>query len=219
MKSSCELCFEIQSGRMPAQHGSRLRHHVPVGSALIFAALTPLRAGHVLVIPREHTTSTAALAPAARDDVADALALLARSWCDPGRRLLTFEHGIRPGDDGGCGIAHAHVHALDVSDAEHERIIAAARTLPGEQTWEGPARGDELAHESYVHVGDWQRGTGFGATGEFPSQTLRRLVAPQLGSDRVDWRVSSGWDDLHTTDRALVQRFPSAVGSAVGHAG
>jgi hypothetical protein len=59
--------------------------------------------------------------------------------------------------------------------------------------------------QSYVFVADWQAQTGMAAFGDFPSQSLRRLVARHLSSPYSDWRSLSNTAEWTVTDESIAR--------------
>src|SRR5207253_2975641 len=151
-------------------------------------SLGQLSEGHTLVVPRQHVYSMGALGT-------DLLAEL-DSACDEIRAALTsayvqpiwFEHGCVSEREGGCGIYHAHLHAVPV---QRELIIPAQlRQQFDEQRITGfdELRASTAAGRPYLFYQGRDGDRYLYEVGVLPSQFMRRLVADEIGSANWDWR-------------------------------
>lgn len=206
----CCLCTEFQTGKTPpfisgpTQIGNRVVHEST--SFVAFPSLSPLRTGHVLISPKHHISSLAQLSEAHLPEftrfVNSVTASITRLYGD----VVLFEHGVGFTQHGGCGITHAHLHVLPLGLAalsalttqvcrEHGRPPLASfpniilRTPPT---------------QSYLILGSaLTRLRQF--VGSFPSQYLRRKLAPFYGLHNTDWRACFGWPEFIETHTALLQ--------------
>jgi hypothetical protein len=119
-----------------------------------------------------------------------------------------FEHGIGTNsNEHGCGIDHAHVHLIPVSEDLSLRLRAyvpvrlqefrsQARRMVGQL--DRVIRSPEATFGSYLF---------FGVASEIhlyepiniPSQFMRKTLAGLLGRNSWDWRVLDNSDDFHAT--------------------
>ncbi len=201
---ACPLCAEFETGSTPAAWQPNLvgRYQLWTGSAVVIAALTPLRAGHVMVLPARHVQSFAAAGSAERDAALAVAARLAGAQWMNSEELLAFEHGVAPGKAEGCGISHAHIHLVPVTKSECAAMLNAAAAEDGTQS---PADWASLRGQSYLRVWSVTTGDAICLTGPFSSQTLRRIAAQVLRSEHNDWRRHGNWSAMRTTDLALAR--------------
>ncbi|MGC1209263.1 MAG: HIT domain-containing protein [Ornithinimicrobium sp.] len=103
--SDCIFC-KIADGEIPAEivHKS--------DTAVAFRDMKPAAATHILVVPRDHHESAAAMALVDAQGVADLFALVgevasAEGIADSGYRVLT-----NVGHDSGQEVAHLHLHVV-----------------------------------------------------------------------------------------------------------
>lgn len=118
--SPCPLCSQIAGdpahdliARLLPDSAYRRRIVAENEHAVALPSLGALRPGHLLLCPREHRRSLAAL-PAAQLPALQALIEeLGPRLCQAGDELLMFEHGMAEGGDRvPCTVAHAHLHLV-----------------------------------------------------------------------------------------------------------
>ena len=195
MSASCCFCTEL-SGRSgdfasiyPEITKGRFVHQTP--GFVVFPSLGQLSPGHLLIVPRLHVKSFAALPTALRDEAVQvfawAVSAVERQFSAP----VCFEHGsAEAAESGGCGIVHAHLHvvpaggtnlALPPSIGRGWRRLSGAPALPPSLL--------AMAAEGYFWWRD-PKGAAFAEPVQHaPSQFLRRHVAMLLGADTWDWRI------------------------------
>lgn len=161
----------------------------------VVPSLGALVPGHVLVCPRRHLRSFAAL-PAALQDELDAL--VARV----GRRLAAlhgaphlhaFEHGMAAaGDRIVCTVDHAHLHLLPLArpvepvlEGEWQPFDGRLATLAAQVAAAGG--GEYLWLATPGRPSRLQCAAPGAAV---PSQALRRAFAAALGQPQWDWRTT-----------------------------
>src|SRR5260370_5986666 len=118
--TGCDFCNEFSGGRRNAyarRYGPHADNRALLNDGVfrVLPTLGQLIEGHLLVIPGRHLTSMGDLMP----DESKQLEAI----CDSVRwtlqevygQALFFEHGIRGAGSGGCGIEHAHLHAVPVA--------------------------------------------------------------------------------------------------------
>lgn len=104
MSEDCLFCG-IVAGEIPSEKVAESERSVA------FRDINPAAPVHVLVVPRRHEPTVAALAAASSDDLADVFALVARVAEQEGvaqaNRLV-----VNTGSEAGQTVFHAHVHLL-----------------------------------------------------------------------------------------------------------
>lgn len=155
---------------------------------VVFPSIGALTPGHVLLCPRLHVRSMAALPRERVDSLTGAVKavrkLLARTF---GAMVHAFEHGSSDtGDYTVCTVDHAHLHFVPVK-VDVELYLQAYRWVRVRESLSDIVRGGEyLYYESPTN----ERWVTTGDSGAFPSQYFRRVFAEALGvADRWNWRV------------------------------
>ena len=113
---ACCMCREIESGLAPPSIQERysITHRVRLsnGSFAVLPTVSPLTAGHVLILPKRHVRQLAGLSASEMRElltlVNSVSGLLAASYAPP----YFFEHGPAAVNDSACGIVHAHLHLV-----------------------------------------------------------------------------------------------------------
>jgi hypothetical protein len=111
---------------------------------------------------------------------------------------LFFEHGARTSDSGGCGISHAHLHAVPFS-LDKDPIEKLMGTFHFEVVSNLPELKRIEPHKSYLYY-ESVRGSKYVLhPPHIPSQYIRRLLAEALGIERWDWRQCGSEEKLLST--------------------
>ena len=190
---TCDFCIEGHSGQVVKRFAravpTRDRIVARSETAFVVPTLSPIAAGHVLVIPREHRTSMAQLAEDERADLLGLGAAVRDRLLGDNPATLTFEHGIGIRGAGGCGISHCHLHVLPLPLAsaqaafdrfKHRAVGCAVR-----------AKSTVHPEQSYTSMRIDTQGSSSSSSiriGDFPSQFLRNLVEEAMGVPRTNWR-------------------------------
>ena len=118
--------------------------------------------------------------------------------------IAWFEHGIGKGQQGGCGVSHAHLHLLPLARREVEECV---ERISRDFALEAFGRLDRFlactpSDSSYIALGTRDLAWGF-YTEDVPSQFVRRAIAQVVGSNAFDWRDYTGSDVLAGTHSDL----------------
>ncbi len=113
----CDLCNELSGGTENAfdriyARNPKSRILFQSGEFVVIPSLGQIVEGHLLIVPNRHF--------AALGDMSDAFVGELGILCRNVRSILKaeygscifFEHGTRCVDAGGCGVYHAHLHAV-----------------------------------------------------------------------------------------------------------
>jgi diadenosine tetraphosphate (Ap4A) HIT family hydrolase len=199
----CPFCLELKSGMIDPQYQAFTRlHHRCLKrerKVAVLPSISPLRGGHVLLVPTKHISSAAQADAFTRRELVEVIEETARRVCGTTVEPLLFEHGVGRDLQGGCGIEHAHIHVLPVS--KRERLRAEAAFEDSFALQEAGTLSDALTalspEISYGLIG--LPGNLRTTISELPSQTLRRCVADAIGSESTDWRELGSWDVMEET--------------------
>jgi len=185
--ADCCYCREFLAGYVHNDIGCS-RVIAETTHCVAFPSLGALADGHVLISPKRHWHSLAALP----DDVlSDFLALragIAQHLEHLYGPCVQFEHGVVEGRGGGCGIDHAHLHLVPAPHGIHFRDI-----LPSHLNLEtlcslGDMRERMSGNVPYIFVQD-ETGSFWARIDHLPSQYLRRRLACAIGHGKWDWRA------------------------------
>jgi diadenosine tetraphosphate (Ap4A) HIT family hydrolase len=216
----CDFCDEFGGGRRNAyadRYGQCARRAILANSRFhVIPTLGQLVEGHLLIVPDTHFCALANL-PSNQIVELDSLMQLVRSRLNDAYGECTFfEHGIRDEGAGGCGIDHAHMHAVPVA------ADGVLNTLKQEF---GGSRIDSLKGirdslpdgSSYLFFENFAGDRYLFPVNNLPSQYMRKLVAESIGKSNWDWRACGCEPELISTIQRLSPLFSPDV--AAGHRG
>jgi hypothetical protein len=104
-------------------------------------------------------------------------------------QCVLFEHGIRSEGAGGCGIDHAHMHAVPVTAPGVLNILT--REFDGRRIASlADIAGTLEKNSSYLFFEDASRERYVFPVENLPSQYMRKLVADSIGKREWNWRES-----------------------------
>lgn len=112
----CEFCEELsnRSSRIEEIYGVGFRRTVrSYGPVVAFPTIGQLFFGSMLIVPTEHVETIAGSADCVQESVEEAIRDVEASLRNLGQVLL-FEHGARRCTGSGCGVYHAHIHAVPI---------------------------------------------------------------------------------------------------------
>jgi diadenosine tetraphosphate (Ap4A) HIT family hydrolase len=112
---------------------------------------------------------------------------------------ISYEHGVRFANAGGCGISHAHFHTLPL--IETLEPLAMLKSKFRFRRMADLAELPELAANvaSYLMYQDLQGCFYFFDTNRLPSQYMRQVLGELLGSRVWDWRTAGREERLYAT--------------------
>jgi diadenosine tetraphosphate (Ap4A) HIT family hydrolase len=190
-------------------------------AALAVPSLGSLVAGWLLIVPRTHELSFGALDETMLRRVQAFAAPVLRRAASGFGALSLFEHGpAARGAHVGCGIDHAHLHAVPTRGLNLR--AAAERHLP-QLRWREvsdirAARAHVEAGESYLFLRDERGRSHLTAGDEIPSQAFRRVIAAELGRPHeFDWRTHGLEQTWSATLAEMARSKVEAAGSTVQH--
>jgi diadenosine tetraphosphate (Ap4A) HIT family hydrolase len=199
----CEFCSEFAAGTansFAARYGDQLHDRTILddGQFRIMPSLGQIVPGYLLVVPTRHYC---AFADMSVEELTTAEALkthlsgqLRSAYGD----CLFFEHGARTSESGGCGISHAHLHAVPFPKEKDP-----AKKITQAFAFEEISSLVELKRiqpeRSYLYY-EAVRGKRYVLYPPFiPSQYIRRLLAEALGTKEWDWRQCGKEERFLTT--------------------
>jgi diadenosine tetraphosphate (Ap4A) HIT family hydrolase len=198
----CEFCDEFSGGgrnAFAARYGHELssRTLLETDHVRVLPTLGHFVKGYLLLVPKLHYCALADMPTEAIHAVQDLQMWLVQHLQPLYGPYIFFEHGARTVTSGGCGIYHAHLHALPLKvegvlttlqDRFPHRPIASVLDLRTAEQNNSYLYYEESAGHSWLFFPK-----------VLPSQYLRRLVAESAGISQWDWRRSGREDALIAT--------------------
>jgi diadenosine tetraphosphate (Ap4A) HIT family hydrolase len=214
-KHNCDFCDEFRAGVSNAFHtryGESLRDRVVFATEnfRVFPSIGQLAEGYLLIAPVEHYRALDEMPDEILGEFAHVYEKVRTTLFASYGPSLFFEHGARSERSGGCGIYHAHLHAvpfptqLDPVDFLKSRFpFKEIRDLT-----EIRMESDGLS--AYLLYRD-SHGTAYVFKADnLPSQYMRKLLAQALGEHEWDWRHSGKEERLLATLSSLSMHFENA---------
>jgi len=209
----CDFCDELSGGKDNAFtriYGPDQKSRILFRSQnfVVVPSLGQLVEGHLLLVPVSHYT---ALADMQSRSIREASELCARAretlFKVYGWPCVIFEHGVRGNQSGGCGIDHAHMHAVPFTGLR-EPIDELKRTH-SLKSIDGIAEiHKEVSPTSpYLYYEETNGQAWTCETAFIPSQYLRKLLAESLGINSWDWRECGKEQALITSFERLSESF------------
>ena len=191
----CEFCIELRTNCLPAkyQNYSSIRHRcfMETEHLSVWPTVSPLRFGHILILSKSHVPSFAHVQPSARAELFDVVNNLDAILRHDDSNYAFFEHGLASCNQTGCGVNHAHIHMIWLTQHEQELvkklfddILSISCTMTPLDFRRKDLNWGEYAllclhrHDLFVSLHNT----------DIPSQTLRKIVARAIGSTSLDWR-------------------------------
>ena len=177
----------------------------------MIASLGQITQGHLLVVPLKHICSLRDLGNEDIREVENLRADVRSTLQETYGACVFFEHGIRTGGSGGCGIDHAHMHAVPVTG---EGVL---KTLTREFRGRSiqclaEIKRSRNPNSSYLYFEDASAQQYIFPVSNLPSQHMRKLVAESIGKSDWDWRKCGHEPEVISTVQRLAPLF-SAVGT------
>jgi diadenosine tetraphosphate (Ap4A) HIT family hydrolase len=207
----CCLCGEISSGLIALDYrgaygvDSRICHQN--AEFLVIPTVSPLCAGHVLIVPRSHVTCLSALTGYARKILVETVKLI-RSRLEGrfGSQFYFFEHGTRASGMA-CGIDHAHLHLIPLPIRTSEALDIQIQSDFAIQATDSLnailSAAAQIAGQAYLLAGSSLDAIHISFDDHIPSQYMRRLIAEKQSRPSWDWRLLEGRSEFRDTYEAL----------------
>jgi diadenosine tetraphosphate (Ap4A) HIT family hydrolase len=218
----CDFCDEFSGKSESAfnriyRRNPRTRVLFRSDNFALVPSLGQLAEGHLLLLPIMHWTAIGDLTGNLLEDFAglcDAvLEILRREYGS----CVAFEHGVRSGGAGGCGISHAHLHFVPLAPLL-DPIVSLQLKFPHKRL------GDlsELGNQSkgmlgYILYADSNSRIYLFDTPNLESQYMRKILTTNLGVHEWDWRAAGREERLLATLNRLSGWFEGFRFSAFIH--
>jgi diadenosine tetraphosphate (Ap4A) HIT family hydrolase len=210
-RQNCCLCEEISSKAFPKQYQGpypvSTRICVDTGEFVVLPTLSPLSAGHVLVLPYRHVSNLAALPPTARLELLSCAESVSKRIIESfGPTLYFFEHGVSASGMA-CGIDHAHLHILPLSTDSARLVELRIETDYPSNDYGGLGQVLSLANQSqpgaYLLHGPGLDSLRISFSDQIPSQYMRRMIAGIDQKVGWDWKLLTSREEFLSTCNAL----------------
>lgn len=197
----CEFCDEFAGGTgnsFATWYGQEISDRTLLRTAhlRVLPSLGHLVRGYLLVVPEVHYPTLGDMPPAMIQEVEDVKRSLARLLQPIYGSYVFFEHGARSSDSGGCGIYHAHLHALPL---QPKGTLPRLKEEFPHITIGSLADLGQVSDSSYLFYEDSSGDQYVFFPKALPSQYLRRILAEDAGISQWDWRLSGREEALLTT--------------------
>jgi diadenosine tetraphosphate (Ap4A) HIT family hydrolase len=214
LSGACDFCDEFRGGRENAfarLYGKRAPERIllATGQLCVVASLGQIVEGYLLVLPMQHYRALADAPHGFNEELADlknsVRAVLSAAY----GRCVFFEHGTRSENSGGCGIYHAHLHAVPLVQRTDPIVRLKQRfALKGISGIEKIGETIDPI-DSYLYYQDLDSREYVCPVDHLPSQYMRRLLAETLGRPNWDWRECHQEGALLSTIARLTPCFRS----------
>jgi diadenosine tetraphosphate (Ap4A) HIT family hydrolase len=189
----CDFCNEFSGGTdntFAQIYGQQPLNRIIFrsNSFAVVPSIGQLVEGHVLIIPFIHYTAIADMSFSVAFELSELCKSIRLKLVQSYGPCVLFEHGVRGSGAGGCGIDHAHLHAMPFTHPADpivelrkrhrfrsiSNLTAIREIMPGDSSY--------LYYEE-VNSKSWIASVDF-----LPSQYLRRFFAEVMGVHSWNWR-------------------------------
>lgn len=189
----CDFCNEFTGGlenSFTARYSGELRSRIIARTQNfnVLPSLGQIVEGYLLIVPVKHYTALADLPTQLVQELSQLCGRVRRALSVTYGPALLFEHGVRAGQSGGCGIDHAHLHAVPfatarepIEELKHRHSFKVIGGLSG-------VNGEVPQGSSYLYYENLSEQPCVFDVDFMPSQYVRKLLAQSLGIDLWDWR-------------------------------
>jgi diadenosine tetraphosphate (Ap4A) HIT family hydrolase len=208
----CDFCNELSKSPDTSYtriYGRNQKSRILFQSAnlVVVPSLGQLVEGYLLVLPIAHFRALGDLPPALLEEFSELAEHTRNIVQNHYGKCIVFEHGTRSEGAGGCGIYHAHLHAVPLASA-HDPINMLKVSFAFEEfksLKELEKRSADLP--TYFFYQDSEARLYLFDTGPLPSQYLRKVLADSLGQSDWDWRTAGKEARLLATMEKLSGKF------------
>lgn len=216
LTTGCDFCNEL-SGK--SDNSFRRIYGDKPASRMLYRshnfAVTPslgqLIEGYLLVLPIKHFVALGDLSGPLLGELATMCETVGEILRDHYGTFVLFEHGTRSEGVGGCGIYHAHLHAVPLSPSLDPVDSLKAKFRYKQMRDLTEIRGRSEGMPAYIFYQDSDSRTYLFDTPNLVSQYMRRTLAAVLGTNDWDWRAVGREERLLATLNRLSSHFDSAT--------
>jgi diadenosine tetraphosphate (Ap4A) HIT family hydrolase len=216
--AKCDFCNEL-SGGWENSFSRIYRPHLESRVLLrsnnfaVVPSLGQIVESYLLVLPIKHFKAVGDLPRHYLDEFVAVCQSVVEVFNNESGPNILFEHGTRSEGVGGCGIYHAHLHAVPLGKVSDPIDALKSRFPYAELTHLSEISRQSAGLPSYLFYQDSDAKLYLFDTGPLPSQYMRKLLADALGKEEWDWRTSGREERLLATIQKLSGQFESAPNS------
>ena len=146
--------------------------------------------GYLLIVPVQHYRALAEMPPALFEELPGICERVGAALASTFGPCLLFEHGAWSEVAGGCGIYHAHLHAVPFTFGEQGPLLGQLlNTFPHRRlNILADIRANATPSIPYLYYECLLGERYLFYTQSLPSQYMRQLLAEALGKSEWDWR-------------------------------
>jgi len=191
--NNCDFCDEFSAGNDNAFakiYAQQLKSRIVLRSEnfAVMPSLGQIVEGHTLIVPVRHYTALADMPAQIVDEVSELCLRVRSTLAESYGPTVFFEHGVRGTQAGGCGVDHAHLHAVPFACAI-EPIEQLKRSHPLKSVVGISDVNKQVSPDLPYLYYEQTDGRAWTCEVDFiPSQYLRKMVAESLGVGAWDWR-------------------------------
>ncbi len=189
----CDFCDEF-SGGLENSFAVRYQNTIPSRVVLstanfrVVPSLGQIIEGYLLIVPVSHYTAVADMPTELTGELSELCSYVRTVLVKVYGPCVFFEHGVRGSEAGGCGIDHAHLHAVPSASSsqpmEYLKDNHALKAIGGiSEIHKEVSRSSPYLYYEETNGKAWTCEIGF-----IPSQYVRKLIAESLGVISWDWR-------------------------------
>src|SRR6266581_6159362 len=211
-RAKCDFCNEF-SGK-PGNAFQRIYAGTPESRVLfrsnqfvVMPSLGQILEGYLLVLPIKHFKALSDLPGLLLEEFAAISECVGKILKDQYGPYVLFEHGTRSEGVGGCGIYHAHLHAVPLGQVPDPVDDLKLNFPCAELTHLNEISKRSAGLPSYLFYQDSDARLYLFDTGPLPSQYMRKLLADALGKEDWDWRTAGREERLLATIERLSGQF------------
>src|SRR5947208_1712412 len=121
-KTDCDFCDELSNGVdntfvRTYQQTAKNRIIFRSRNFVVLPSLGQIVEGYLLIVPVSHYTAIADMPADIKLEISELCDRVRFAQTKTYGPSLFFEHGIRGKESGGCGVEHAHLHAVPFTSA------------------------------------------------------------------------------------------------------
>jgi diadenosine tetraphosphate (Ap4A) HIT family hydrolase len=194
--TQCDFCNELAGGRENSfgrLYGGQPERRVLFRSDnfAVIPSLGQIVEGYLLVLPIEHFKAVGDLPDHYLEEFVTVCQRVGQILEDQYGSYIFFEHGTRSEGVGGCGIYHAHLHAVPIPPTL-DPVDTLKAKFPYKQMRDlAEIREQSVGMSAYIFYQDSNSRTYLFDTPNLVSQYMRRTLAALLSANDWDWRSAA----------------------------
>jgi diadenosine tetraphosphate (Ap4A) HIT family hydrolase len=193
MKKQCCICQEIESGFLDKKYVNYAEVEERIlwetNNFIVVPSISPICEDHLLLFPKLHISSLAQLSYDYINEFIDFTKIIFDKLLVKHESMVMFEHGVGKGQNGGCGIDHAHLHFLPLSiNHFNASIIKLTDLFNSPYNVELKDIKGIPYHANYIIIGNNVNNLQIYRNEFFESQTIRKILCNLLNIDTWDWK-------------------------------